>query len=110
MVDRFEDYMAKYFQGESEVFKGYLFGALESKDESLCFLDESLGDHVISEEIRNCELLTGAGLFREEIKLTRDGRNLYKIFLLTPTGKEMAEQIKQEGYKGKIPQSVPMIY
>ncbi len=35
-----------------------------------------------------------AGLFLEVIKVTRDGRNRYKVFYLTAKGKEMAQQIK----------------
>ncbi len=110
MVERFEDYIGKYFQGEADVYKGYLIAALESQDGNVCYLDESLGDPVPSEDIRNCELLTGAGIFREEIKLTRNGRNLYKLFYLTPTGRELAQQICEEGYDGRIPESAPMVY
>jgi hypothetical protein len=72
-------------------------------------LDESLGTTVPSENIKLYELLAEAGLFREEIELTRDGRNRYKLFTLTDAGKEIAEQIKIEGYDGEMPQSVEII-
>jgi len=59
----------------------------------------------LSVDLTLCEFLTTAGLFRDEIKLTRDGRNRYKLFHLTDAGVEIAEQAQKEGYKGKIPQS-----
>ena len=46
-------------------------------------------------DIRNCEFLTDARLFREEVKLTIDGRNRYKLFYLTDLGKEMAQNTKE---------------
>lgn len=110
MVERFEDYISKYFGDQSDVFKGYLLAALRSKNRTLCYLDESLGDTIPSQDIRNCELLTGAGIFREEIKLTRNGRNLYKLFQLTQIGLELAEQVDDEGYDGRIPESVQMAF
>jgi hypothetical protein len=32
----------------------------------------------------------------EDIKLSRSGRNSYKVFCLTELGKQIAEQIKKE--------------
>ena len=101
MVQKLQDYMCKYMQEQTESLKGCLLAALNSKEQYLSLLDESLGTTIPSKDIKLCELLTNAGLFREEIKLTRDGRNRYKLFYLTDTGKEMAEQIKAEGYSGR---------
>lgn len=105
MVQKLQDFMCKYIKDQTEPFKGYLLAALNNKDHYLCLLSESLGTPVSSTEINQCELLTNAGLFREEIKLTRDGRNQYKLFYLTDKGKEIAEQVKEEGYTGEIPQN-----
>gem|GEM_PF-3245125 len=50
----------------------------------------------------------GANLLREEVKVTRDGRNRYKVFYLTEQGMELAKKIKQEGYSGSMPQNTPI--
>jgi hypothetical protein len=55
-----------------------------------------------------CEVLVGANLLREEVKVTRDGRNRYKVFYLTEQGMELAKKIKQEGYSGSMPQNTPI--
>ena len=92
-------------QERSGVFKPYLMAALESKEMNLSYLDIVLGTLVPSMDIRNCELLVDAGLFREEVKVTIDGRNRYKIFYLTSLGTELARQIREESVTEQIPQS-----
>ena len=109
MVEKFADFICKYIQGKAEVFKGYLLAALENKEGYVCFISESLGTDMSIEDVRNGELLADAGLFKEETKFTRSGKNRYQIFHLTDLGREMAEQIKNEGYDGKIPESAPII-
>ena len=102
MAERFRDFICEYIRGRAEVLQGYLIGALESKEGYRSYLDESLGTPLPSLDIRNCELLTNAQLLHEEIKITRNGRNRYKLFYLTDLGKEMAEQMKEEGYDGEV--------
>ncbi len=82
--------------------------ALDSKEQYLSLLDESLGTPIRSEDIKMCELLVDTGLFREEVRVTRDGRNRYKVFYLTDSGKEIAKQVKTEGYNGTVPQNTPI--
>jgi hypothetical protein len=101
--------MCKYMDEKGDPLKGCLLAALENKDGYLCLLVESLGTSVVSEDIRLSELLTNAGLFWVEEKLTRDGRNRYKLFHLTDAGRQVAEQTKQEGFDGKIAQDIPAI-
>ncbi len=108
MVQTLQEYMCNYIQQLIEPLKGCLLAALNSKDQTLSLLDQSLGSPIQSMDINMCEILAKAGLFREEDKLTRDGRNRYKLFNLTDTGMEMAKQIKIEGFKGKMPQSTPV--
>ena len=101
--------MSKYIQDQTRVWKKYLLTALNRTNQYLSYLDERLGTSLQSTDIRNCELLTDALLFREEVKLTRDGRNRYKIFYLTDLGKEMAQRIKEEGYSDEMPETAQII-
>ena len=91
---------------QSGVSKSYLLSAFENKDQCVSYLDMSLGTLVPSIDIRNCELLTDSRIFREEIKVTRDGRNRYKTFYLTSLGMEMAKQLNEESMSGEMPQSL----
>ncbi len=104
-----QDYMCRYMDKKSDTFKGCLLAALESKEGYLCTLVESLGSPVTSEELRYSELLTSAGLFWEEEKITRNGRNRYKLFYLTDAGRRIAEQTKAEGFDGELAQNAPMM-
>ena len=71
----------------------------------LAYMNISLGTTVPSVDVKNCEFLVDAGLLKEEEKITRDGRNSYKLFYLTDLGRQMVEQIKEEGYSDEIPQT-----
>lgn len=106
MSESFEGFMCRYIKGQTAIFKRYLLAALDSQDKYLCYLDMSLGTPLPSVDIKNCELLTDAGLFREEVKTTRDGRNRYKLFYLTDLGREMVEKIKEQNYMEDLPQSL----
>jgi hypothetical protein len=108
MVQKFEDYMCKYILDQAGILKKYLLGALDNQDQYLSYLDMSLGTSVPSIDIRNCEMLTDAKLFRVEIKLTRDGRNRYEVFYLTDLGKEMAQQIRKESFVDEMAESPPV--
>ncbi len=87
------------------MFKRYILAASDNQDQLICYLDMSLGTPLPSMDIKNCEMLTDAGIFREEVKLTRDGRNRYKLFYLTDLAKEMMQQIKEDSYSDDMPQS-----
>ncbi|MCW4030412.1 MAG: hypothetical protein NWE92_12295 [Candidatus Bathyarchaeota archaeon] len=108
MVEDLEDYMCRYIQQQTEPLKGCLLAILESREQYLSILDESLGTPIQSVDIKRCELLTDAGLMREDIKLTRDGRNTYKVFYLTDRGREIAQQTRLKGYMGPVPQTTPL--
>ena len=108
MVENLEDYLCRYMRTQVEAFKGCLIAVYDSNLHYLSLLDESLGTPLDSKEIKLCEVLVNAELLRKEIKLTRDGRNRYKLFYLTDAGMEIAKQIKAEGYSGPVPQSTPL--
>jgi hypothetical protein len=91
------DYLAAYIQGRVGVFKKYLLAALDNKDQCIWYLESSEGMVVPSSDLKNCELLRDAQLLHEDIRISRNGRNTYKIYCLTNLGKEMALAIKQEG-------------
>jgi hypothetical protein len=100
------DYMCRYMDEKSDELKECLLAALESKEGFLSILVESLGSPVVSEEQNSAELLTKAGLFWEEERMTRNGRNRYKLFHLTDTGRRVAEQTKDEGFDDKIAENL----
>lgn len=108
MVQKFEDYICKYIQDQSAVLKKYLLAALDNQDQYLSYLDMSLGSPVPSIDIRNCEMLTDAKLFRQETRITRDGRNRYQLFYLTDLGKEMAQRIRKESLVDEMIESSPV--
>ncbi len=108
MATNLQDFLCKYMSEQAESLKGCLVAAYDSREHYLSILDESLGTSTESSDIKFCELLTNAGLLREEVKVTRNGRNRYKLFYLTDSGVELAKQIKAEGYSGPVPQSTPL--
>ena len=108
MSESFEGFLCKYIQRHIGVLSRYLLAALDNQEKNLYYLDMSLGTVVPSIDIRNCELLTDAGLFCEEVKVTRDGRNRYKLFYLTALGRKMVEKIKKESYTEELPESPPI--
>ena len=108
MVQSLEDFLCNYMLSQAKPLKGCLLAAINSKDCCLSLLDESLGTPVPSEDLKLCGLLAAAGLFREEIKLTRDGRNRYRLFYLTDSGRQMAEQAKTEESTGTNPEKTKM--
>ena len=109
MSQQFEEYMCKFVQDQASMFKSYLLAALDSKDQCLYYLDSRLGTPIPSMDIRNCEFLAQARLFREEAKLTIDSRNRYRLFYLTDLGKEIAQKIKNGSITGELPEMPPVV-
>lgn len=105
MVDSLKDFLCKYIEEQHDVFKGCLVAVFDSRQHYLSLLEDSLGTPSPPKELRFCHLLVNAGLFKEETKITRDGRNRYKVFYLTDAGMELARKIKEEGFSGPLPQS-----
>jgi hypothetical protein len=96
MSQRLGDYLSEYIKGRVGVFKKYLLAALDNKDQSIWYLEASSGMMIPSADLKNCELLRDAQLFREDLKVSRNGRNTYKLYYLTDSGKKLAEELKAE--------------
>ncbi|MCL1977174.1 MAG: hypothetical protein FWG55_03580 [Candidatus Bathyarchaeota archaeon] len=96
MSIKFEDYMCDYIKTRIGVFKKYMLAALDNKDKCLWYLEASEGMIMPNSDLKNCELLRDAGIFREDTKVTRNGRNTYKVFFLTDNAKKIVKEIKTE--------------
>ena len=97
MSKHLEEFLAEYIKGRVGVFKKYLLAALENKDQCIWYLESSEGMIVPSSDLKNCELLRDAQLLHEDIRVSRNGRNTYKIYCLTELGRKMAKQLFDEG-------------
>ncbi len=91
-------YLSEYIANRVGVFKKYLLAALDNKDHCIMYLESSEGMLMPSSDLKNCELLRDAQLFTEDTRVTRSGRNTYKIFCLTQSGIELADKIKEESW------------
>jgi hypothetical protein len=96
MSQKLGDFLSEYIKGRVGVFKKYLLAALANKEQSIWYLEASEGMMIPSADLKNCELLRDAQLFREDLKVSRNGRNTYKIYYLTDLGKTIAEELKAE--------------
>jgi hypothetical protein len=90
------DYLSNYIRERIGVFKKYLMAALDNKDQCIWYLESSVGVMIPSSDLKNCELLRDANLLHEDIRISRNGRNTYKLYCLTDLGKKMATAIKEE--------------
>jgi hypothetical protein len=97
MSEKLRSYLSEYIQGRVGVFKKYILAALDNKDHCLFYLESSEGMIMPSSDLKNCELLRDAMLFKEDTRVSRNGRNTYKFYCLTDLGKQLAEAIKAEG-------------
>ena len=96
MSQKFSEYLSEYIRSRVGVFKKYLLAALDNKDQAIWYLESSEGTVIPSADLKNCELLRDAQIFRDDIKLSRNGRNTYKIYYLTDLGKKIALELKAE--------------
>ncbi len=96
MSGKLAEYLAEYIRGRVGVFKKYLVAALDNRDSCIWYLESSEGVLMPSSDLKNCELLRDAQIFHEDMRITRNGRNVYKIFCLTELGKQIAADMKKE--------------
>lgn len=95
MSEAFADYLSKYLKEHATQLNQYLLAALNSKDHTISYIESSDGANNQSEDLKNCEFLTGALLFTESLRISRNGRNFYKCFELTDLGLKFAENLEQ---------------
>jgi hypothetical protein len=107
MSEELDAYLSSYIKSRVGVFKKYLLAALDNKDQCIWYLESTEGMLVPSSDLKNCQLLRDAQLFNEDMRISRNGRNTYKIYCLTELGKKLAAEIKKEGLEGKKPEKPP---
>jgi len=96
MSQKLGNYLSEYIQSRVGVFKKYLIAALNNKEQNIWYLESTEGSIVPSSDLKNCELLRDAQIFREDTRISRSGRNIYKVFSLTDFGRQIAEELKKE--------------
>ncbi len=107
MSEELKEYLSNYIQTRVGIFKKYLLAALDNKDQCIWYLESSEGMLVPSSDLKNCQLLRDAQLFNEDVRMSRNGRNVYKIYCLTEFGRNLAERIKKEGLVGSAVEEQP---
>ena len=107
MSKELEGYLSSYIQSRVGVFKKYLLAALDNKDQCIWYLESTEGMLAPSSDLKNCQLLRDAQLFNEDIRISRNGRNTYKIYCLTDLGRRLAAEIKKEGLESKKAEEEP---
>jgi len=107
MSEELGEYLSSYVKSRVGVFKKYLLAAFDNKDQCIWYLESTAGMLAPSSDLKNCQLLRDAQLFNEDIRISRNGRNTYKIYCLTELGRKLATEIKKEGLEGKKPEKTP---
>jgi hypothetical protein len=96
MSIKFETFLCDYLKGRVGIYKKYLLALLDNKEGCVWYLLYSEGMIVPNSDLKNLELLRDAGLVREDTRISRNGRNTYKLFFLTDNGRKIAEEMKAE--------------
>jgi hypothetical protein len=107
MSQELGEYLSSYIRSRVGVFKKYLLAALDNEDQCIWYLESTAGMLAPSSDLKNCQLLRDAQLFQEDTRISRNGRNTYKVYCLTELGRKLAIEIKKEGLEGKKIESTP---
>jgi hypothetical protein len=107
MSEELQEYLSNYIQSRVGLLKKYLLAAFDNKDQCIWYLESSEGMLAPSSDLKNCQLLRDAQLLNEDVRISRNGRNTYKIYCLTDLGKKFAEAIKKEGLEAKKTEKTP---
>jgi hypothetical protein len=109
MSEELGKYLSEYIQNRVGVMTKYLLAALENKDCTIWILEASEGTQLPSSDFKNLQLLRDAQLFTEEFRISRNGRNTYRIYKLTDLGIKFGEKVKEECTLGEtcdVPQKL----
>jgi len=96
MSDKLAEYLTNYIRERIGVYKKYIIAAFNSPGHCIWYLESSAGMPVPSSDLKNCELLRDAKIFTEDTRISRNGRNIYKVFCLTDFGKQLAKAMLKE--------------
>lgn len=96
MSDKLAEYLTNYIQERIGVYKKYIIAAFNSPGHCIWYLESSAGMPVPSSDLKNCELLRDAKIFTEDTRISRNGRNIYKVFCLTDFGNQLAHAMLKE--------------
>jgi hypothetical protein len=90
-----DQYLSRYIAEKSLILEKYVLEAFNNKDKHILCLESFQGTIMYSQDLRNCEFLRDADIFSEEVTMLRNGHNRYRVFRLTPKGRELAEDLTQ---------------
>ncbi len=95
-MPQLDQYLSKYIAEKAVTLEKYVLEASNSKDEHFLCMESFQGTLLATQDLRNCEFLRDADIFTEEVTMLRNGgHNSYRVFRLTPKGRELAEDLKQ---------------
>jgi hypothetical protein len=95
-MSQLDEYLEKYIVERSVILEKYVLAAFDNENKRLLCMDSFQGTALSSQDLKNCEFLKDADIFTEEEKHFRNGHNGYRVFILTPKGRQIAQALKQE--------------
>ncbi|MGD6810086.1 MAG: hypothetical protein ACQCN3_10355 [Candidatus Bathyarchaeia archaeon] len=91
-----EQYLSKYITKKAVTLEKYVLEAFNNKDQQVLCMESFQGTLLATQGLRDCEFLRDANIFTEEVTMLRNkGHNSYRVFRLTPKGRELAENLQQ---------------
>ncbi len=94
-MQHLEQYLSMYIAKKAVTLEKYVLEAFNNKDQQVLCMESFQGTIISSQDLRNCEFLRDANIFTEEVMLRNRGHNSYRVFRLTPKGRELAEDLQQ---------------
>jgi hypothetical protein len=94
-MQQLEQYLSSYISKKAATLEKYVLEAFNNKNQQVLCMESFQGTIIASQDLRNCEFLRDANIFTEEVMLRNRGHNSYRVFRLTPKGREIAENLQQ---------------
>jgi hypothetical protein len=95
-MSQLDEYLEKYIVERSVMLEKYVLAAFNNENKRLLCMDSFQGTALSTQDLKNCEFLKDADIFAEEEKHFRNGHNGYRVFSLTPKGRQIAQALKRE--------------